>query len=76
MIDQRTSRRGLMTFGAIAVASDAVYAMAGSPNGHTPNQDVMRKHEARPGVVIAYEDEWFGAPWLDRRTDRPAAWGR
>jgi hypothetical protein len=64
MIDQRTSRRGLMTFGAIAVASDAAYAMAGSPNGHPPSQDVMRKHEARSGVVIAYEDEWFGAPWL------------
>lgn len=25
----------------------------------------MQRHEVRPGVVIAYEDEWFGAPWLD-----------
>jgi 3-oxoadipate enol-lactonase len=25
----------------------------------------MLKHEVRSGVVIAYEDQWFGAPWQD-----------
>lgn len=23
----------------------------------------MQKHQTRSGVIIAYEDEWFGAPW-------------
>ena len=25
--------------------------------------DNMRKLEIRPGVLMAYEDHWFGEPW-------------
>jgi 3-oxoadipate enol-lactonase len=64
MINQQTSRRGLMAAGAIA-APGTLLAMAGSPGGHPAKAEAVQKHEARPGVVIAYEDQWFGAPWLD-----------
>jgi 3-oxoadipate enol-lactonase len=62
MSTQQTSRRSLMAFGAAAVAPHVVYAAAN--NRHTQSEDAMHKHQARPGVEIAYADEWFGAPWL------------
>jgi 3-oxoadipate enol-lactonase len=68
MFNQLTSRRVLMALGAIASGPHALYAMAGSPSGHPPSrsqEEAMQKHEARAGVVIAYADQWFGAPWLD-----------
>jgi 3-oxoadipate enol-lactonase len=68
MVNQQTSRRGLMALAAIAVAPHALYAMAGSPSGHpasSKQEEAMQKYQARPGVVIAYEDQWFGAPWQD-----------
>ena len=65
MIGQQTSRRSLMVVGAAAPGT--LFAMAGSPSGHAPigGTSGVLKHEARPGVVIAYADEWFGPPWLD-----------
>jgi 3-oxoadipate enol-lactonase len=65
MLIQQTSRRDLMTFGAIAAAPHALYAMAGSPGGYSPKQEVVRTHESHSGVVIAYQDQWFGSPWAD-----------
>ena len=29
--------------------------------------DHMRKLEIRPGVVMAYADDWFGEPWTSPR---------
>jgi hypothetical protein len=30
-----------------------------------PNEEAVQKREARPGIVIAFDDQWFGAPWMD-----------
>jgi hypothetical protein len=26
-----------------------------------PDEEAMQSREARPGILIAYEDQWFGA---------------
>jgi pimeloyl-ACP methyl ester carboxylesterase len=65
------SRRGLLTIGpgviASLVAAPASLAAVSQPDTQIkPEQhDEMPRLAVRPGVVIAYEDEWFGAPWQD-----------
>jgi 3-oxoadipate enol-lactonase len=76
MRDDRASRRGLL-----ALASGAVAGVVGAPaalraevrppvHGSRSVRAVgqggyMPRREVRPGVVIAYEDQWFGVPWQD-----------
>lgn len=76
MRDDRASRRGLL-----ALASGAVAGVVGAPAAlraevrppvHGSRSvraagqgGYMPRREVRPGVVIAYEDQWFGVPWQD-----------
>jgi len=75
MNNQRPLRRGVLALGASAVAGlvaapNALNA-AGPDSLHQSGQAPaeqgrkMPKHEVRSGVVIAYEDQWFGPPWQD-----------
>jgi 3-oxoadipate enol-lactonase len=62
MNSQQSIRRGLLALGSGAIAALVTAPRplhAASPAGDLPKQEV------RPGVVIAYEDQWFGAPWQD-----------
>lgn len=66
MASQLILRRGLVASASLAAIQHPVrYAMAGtSPEQHKKQQAMaIQRHEARPGVVIAYQDEWFGPPW-------------
>lgn len=78
--DDCASRRGLLALasGAAAglVAAPAVLRAEVRPPDHGARSvritqaiagqgGGMPRHEVRPGVVIAYEDQWFGAPWQD-----------
>jgi 3-oxoadipate enol-lactonase len=81
MNKQQALRRNVLALGSGAIAglvatSRPVLAAARPPDGRPDRssralriamvQDGdMLKHEVRPGVVIAYQDQWFGAPWQD-----------
>jgi 3-oxoadipate enol-lactonase len=75
------ARRGLLVLGSGAVAGlvtvprplnaatrvpdsqpgrlSQIMRVAAAQDGESP------KREVRPGVVVAYDDQWFGAPWGD-----------
>jgi 3-oxoadipate enol-lactonase len=71
MNKQQSQRRGFLAFGSTAIAGlatttrplNAATRLPGSLS-HAGEQNIG-KHEVRPGVVIAYQDQWFGAPWQD-----------
>jgi 3-oxoadipate enol-lactonase len=79
MNTQQSSRRGVLAFGSGAIAGlaaatgplKAATRLPESPLRQSAQairvaaelDGAMPKQEARPGVVIAYEDQWFGAPW-------------
>jgi 3-oxoadipate enol-lactonase len=81
MNEHPTLRRGLLVAGSGAIAGlvaapGSLKAAARPPDGRPRRSSEvipvageqageMAKHEVVPGVVIAYEDQWFGAPWQD-----------
>jgi 3-oxoadipate enol-lactonase len=74
MNQPQSMRRGLLAFGTGAVASliGAPGALhAASDQRVEPERDAgqqaepMAQQNVRPGVVIAYQDEWFGPQWQD-----------
>ncbi|MGD0109146.1 MAG: alpha/beta fold hydrolase [Rhodopila sp.] len=75
MNKQQPLRRGFLALGAGAVAglvaAQRALSAAGPESlpqsGQAPAEQgkEMPKHEVRSGVVIAYEDQWFGPPWQD-----------
>jgi 3-oxoadipate enol-lactonase len=66
MNSQQSIRRGLLALGSTAIA--ALVTAPRPLNAASPVIQAaadLRKQEVRPGVVIAYADQWFGAPWQD-----------
>ena len=57
-------RRGLLALGSATVAGVTLSsrAVARPPVGQ---DGAMVKQPTRPGVTIAYKDDWFGPPWQD-----------
>jgi 3-oxoadipate enol-lactonase len=73
---QQPLRRGFLALGSGAIAGFVAAPRAlnaavsdsqphHSAQGAAKQGEEMLKHEVRPGVVIAYEDQWFGPPWQD-----------
>lgn len=63
MNQPKPMRRGLLAFGSSAVAG--LIAAPGPLHAAAAQDGDMLKQEVRPGVVIAYKDQWFGAPWQE-----------
>jgi 3-oxoadipate enol-lactonase len=64
MDQQGSSRRGLFALSAGASVASAI------PNNGAPAADAasaqprpLPREEVRPGVILAYADDWFGPPW-------------
>jgi 3-oxoadipate enol-lactonase len=81
MTNMRPARRGVLALGSGAVAglvaaARPLNAASREPESQPPRAPQivrvaaasggeMPKHEVRPGVVMAWDDQWFGAPWGD-----------